>query len=405
LELTTVSSADLIAPRLPWEPADPYPFYEARRRDGDVVWDDTAQAWLVLGYAAAREVLGGSDWSSDPAANPAVRDTLDPLSLEFSRRSMLVADGAAHQRLRGSVRDVFTRSFVSGLETGVEAIVGAVVDDPAADVEFDFMSDIALPIPIGVIAEWLDLEPDNCDLLRELSPVIVRMLGALADSEETRAGTAASAALVAEFLPLAADRRTHPRDDLFSFIAGDPDLDLEDIVVTAILIAVAGHETPANLLGNSIVRLLTPERDGTRLADRIDASDPAVLTELIRLDGPVQSAIRTATADTRIGDVAIACGSTALVVVAAANRDPTVFADPGEFRQGRTERAPLTFGYGAHHCLGAALARLEFAAALPRILARRPRLVGPVTWREAPAIRGPLTVPVAFSACHHPPTR
>ena len=174
-----MSSPDLAAPRLPWDAADPYPYYEARRRDGDVVWDHAAQAWLVLGYQAARAVLGGSEWTSDPTANPTVRAGLDPVGLELSRRSMLVTDGVTHQRLRGSVRDVFTRTFVTGLTTGVEAIAAAVVDEPASHVEFDFMSRIALPLPVGVIAEWLDLEADTTELLAELSPVIIRMLGAL----------------------------------------------------------------------------------------------------------------------------------------------------------------------------------------------------------------------------------
>jgi cytochrome P450 len=393
-----MNSPEVLSARLPWNAANPYPFYEARRRSGDVVWDDTAQAWLILSYEAARQVLGGPEWTSDPFANPIARAAMDPINKEFSRHSMLVTDGAAHQRLRGSVRDVFTRSFVTGLTEGVESITSAVIDRAPRGEEFDFMSQIALPIPLGVIAEWLALPMQTSDLLGELSPSIIRMLGTLADTEEVRAGTAASAELTAEFLPLAADRRRHPRDDLLSFIAADPDLELEDVVTTAILIAVAGHETTANLLGASLIRLLTPEPDGTSLADRIDpAADPDVITELLRLDSPVQAAIRTATHDTTVGDVTIGAGSTALVVVAAANRDPTVFDEPNEFRLSRCGPAPLTFGYGAHHCLGASVARLEIGAALPKILARRPTLAGTPTWRDTPAIRGPQTMPITFS--------
>lgn len=392
-----MNSPEVLSPRLPWDAANPYPFYEARRRDGDVVWDDTAQAWLILSYEAARQVLGGPEWTSDPFANPIARAAMDPINKEFSRHSMLVTDGAAHQRLRGSVRDVFTRSFVTGLTEGVESITSAVIDRTSRGEEFDFMSQIALPIPLGVIAEWLALPMQTSDLLRELSPSIIRMLGTLADTEEVRAGTAASAELTAEFLPLAADRRRHPRDDLLSFIAADPDLKLEDIVTTAILIAVAGHETTANLLGAGLIRLLTPGPDGTSLADRIDPTDQAMITELLRLDSPVQAAIRTATEDTIASAVEIRADSTALVVVAAANRDPAVFDEPNEFRLSRSGPAPLTFGYGAHHCLGASVARLEIGAALPKILARRPALAGTPTWRDTPAIRGPQTMPITFS--------
>jgi cytochrome P450 len=392
-----MTSPDTVTPHLPWDPADPYPFYEeCRRRDGAVVWDDTAQAWLVFGYPEARQVLGEPEFSSDPLANPTAGAAMDPLAREFSGRSMLLTDGAVHDRLRGSVRDAFTRSAVAGLTDGVEAIAAAVIDEPLAGTEFDFMSRIALPLPVGLIAAWFDLASDAANLLRELSPAIIRMLGTLADTEETQAGAAASAALMAEFLPLAADRRGRPGEDLLSFIAADPDLELDDVVTTATLLAVAGHETTANLLGAALIRLLSAEPDGTCLADHVDTADPAVITELLRLDGPVQATLRTATADTSIGDTEIHAGATVLVVIAAANRDPAIFAKPKAFRPDRSGPAPLSFGYGAHYCLGSHLARLEIGTALPRILVRRPTLVGAPTWRDTAAIRGPQSIPTVF---------
>jgi cytochrome P450 len=384
------------APRLPWDPADPYPFYEKRRRDGDVVWDDTAQAWLVLGYHAARQVLGEPGWTSDPRANPNTRAAIDSLGAEMVDRSMLLTDGTNHRRLRDSVRDVFTPSFIGGLADGVETIAQSVIDYPTPGTPFDFMADIALPLPLTVAAEWLGLDPDNADQLRAESPAIIRMLGALAGSEEINAGAAAFATLIAEFLSVAADRRAHPGEDLLSFIAADPELALDDVVITAILIAVAGHETTANLLGTAVIRLLQPSGDGYRLLDNIDPSDPSLLNELLRLDGPVQATARTSTQDQRVGDVEIVAGQQALVVIAAANRDPVVFDNPERFRLGRCGPPPLTFGYGAHYCLGAALARLEITVALHQILAREPRLAGPVTWRDSLAIRGPLSVPIIF---------
>jgi cytochrome P450 len=386
------------APRLPWDPADPYPFYERRRRDGEVVWDDTAQAWLVLGYHAARQVLGEPGWTSDPRVNPTTRAAIHSMGLEMVDRSMLLTDGPNHRRLRDSVRDVFTPSFIAGLTDGVETIAEAVIDHPTAGTPFDFMAEIALPLPLTVAAEWLGLDPDNAELLRAESPAIIRMLGALAGSEEINAGAAAFATLIAEFLSLAADRRSHPGEDLLSFIAADPALQLDDVVITAILIAVAGHETTANLLGASMFRLLTQQPDGTRVIDVVDPSDASLITELLRLDGPVQATVRTATQDQVIGGVEIAARQQALVGIAAANRDPAVFDNPDQFRLTRTGPAPLTFGYGAHYCLGAALARLETTIALRQILARKPRLAGSVTWRDTPAIRGPRAVPMVFDS-------
>jgi len=359
--MTTPSTA---APRLPWDAADPYPFYARRRRDGDVVWDDTAQAWLVLSYDAAQHVLGGSGWTSDPRANPTARAALDSFGPELANRNMLSTDGHNHRRLRGSVRDVFTPSFITGLTAGVEAIAAGAVDHPPAGMSFDFMIDIALPLPIAVVGEWLGLDAESSRLLREESPAISQMLGAFADTDAIACGAAAFASLLTEFLPLAADRRTHPGDDLLSFIASDPDLLLDDVVITAILIAVAGHETTANLLGAALVRLLTVRPDGTRIVEGLDPSDPALITELLRLDGPVQATARTATRDHLVGGVEIGYGQTALVVVAAANRDPAVFDEPDQLQLNRGGPAPLTFGYGAHYCLGAALARLETTASV-----------------------------------------
>lgn len=393
-----MTTPEVTTPRLPWDAADPYPFYEARRRDGDVVWDDTAAGWLVLGYHAAREVLAGPHWVSDPRANLATTGALEFLSPQLVEASMLFTDGLPHVRLRGAVRDVFTRSFITGLTEGVESICADAVAAVATDEDFDVMSQIALPLPIAVIGAWLGLDTDQCAALREHSPAIIKILGGFADDNELEEGLSASAALIADFLPAAADRRTHPGDDLLSFIAADPDLSLDEVVVTAILIAVAGHETTANLLGAGLIRLLTPISEGVRLADGINPDDPTVVTELLRLDSPVQVTGRTATADQTLGGVDIRCGEAVLVCIAAANRDPSIYDRPDQFEPGRSGPSPIAFGHGAHYCLGANLARLETTAALRHTLQRRPVLAGNVAWRDTPAIRGPLTVPVRFTA-------
>jgi cytochrome P450 len=243
--MTTPSAA---IPRLPWEAANPFLFYDRRRHSGEVVWDESAGAWLVLGYRAARQVLGGYGWTSDPLTNPNVRAAV-PFDPELITRTMLFADGHNHTRLRSSVRDVFKPSFVAGLGAGVEAIAAAVIDHPPAGTSFDFMADIALPLPIAIAGEWLGLDAETSRFMREESPAIFRMVDGLADTEEIATGTAAFATLVSQCLPLAADRRSHPGDDLLSFIASDANLGLDDVVITAILIAVAAHITTANLLG------------------------------------------------------------------------------------------------------------------------------------------------------------
>lgn len=390
----TIPSAAVL--RLPWDAADPFPYYQNRRRDGDVLWDNEAQSWLVLGYRAAQEVLSAPGWTHDPLAGPNARAVRDSISSGLFTQSMLINDGATHQRLRGAARDVFTPAFIAGLGPGIEAIAEAVIDPIATGETFDFVDDIAVPLPLAVIGEWLGIDAPTSRLLRELAPQVIAMLVPLATAQEVTAAAGASVNLVAHFLPMAAQRREQPGEDLLSYFAGDPDLLLEEAVMAAVHIAVAGFDTVAGLLGAAAVRLLSVRPDGGRLADELDLTDPALITELFRLDGPAQAIPRTAASDQRIGDVTIPAGDQVAVVLGAANRDPAVFDNPDQLILGRDGPAPLTFGHGPHHCLGAALARLEVDTALHRVLARDPVLVGPITWRTGPAVRGPVSVPMAF---------
>lgn len=147
--MTSAGSAQVT---LPWDAANPYPFYARKRCEGTVVWDDCAQASLVLSYPAAQQILADpTGWTSNPLANPAAVAALGALGDEaLFARSMLNTDGAAHQRLRGSVRDVFTRTFIAGLHPGVESICTRLTAALPTSEPFDFMADFALPFPIAV---------------------------------------------------------------------------------------------------------------------------------------------------------------------------------------------------------------------------------------------------------------
>jgi cytochrome P450 len=383
------------AGNLPWDAADPFPLYERRRREGVVVWDESAGAWLILGYHPAQQILRGQGWTSNPLANPNAPAALRAIDPDLLSRNILFSDGDDHQRLRHAVSDVFTRTFIAGLQAGLKTIADHTFNLLPSGIEFDFMTEVALPLPIAVAAAWLGLELDTARLLREESPAISRMLSDVNDIDALRAGTEGLAALLTELLPLAAQRRLHPDDDLLSFLAANTDLELDEVVTTAAIIAIAGHETTANLLGAATIRLLNGPT-GHRPFDAIHDISNAVVTELLRLDGPVQAVTRTATRDQRINDTTVAAGQSVLVVLAAANRDPAVFTEPDQFRPERNGPSPIAFGYGAHYCLGAALARLEVGTALRYLKAREPVLVGTPAWRKTPAVRGPHTMPTIF---------
>lgn len=390
-----MSSRDTAVPGLPWDAVDPFPFYELRRRDGDMVWDETAQTWLILGYHKAQQVLCQSGWTVDPLASPSARAARESINPEMFNQSMLNTEGAAHRRLRAATRDVFAPSFITGLSAGVDAIAEALVGHPSTGTTFDFMAEVAQPLTLAVLGEWLGLDAESSRLLSDKTHEISPMARPLPTVAEFTTGAVASAQLVAHLLPLAAVRRAQPGEDLLSFLACDPDLLLDEVVVNVVNIAVGALENTADFLGSATLRLLTPDAHGTRLLDELDVSDPDLITELFRLDGP-QAISRTATQAHVVGGIEVAAGQQVVIVLAAANRDPAVYDQPDECRPGRGGPAPLTFGHGEHFCIGRALARMQAEVALRRIRARDPVLAGPVTWRETPSRRGPLRLPITF---------
>jgi cytochrome P450 len=364
-----------------------------------VYFDQDLRSWVVSDYSSAREVLIGSGWSSDPMSSAAAREALAQIGIDDSpfSQTMLMIDPPDHTRLRDSVRDVFTPGYIEQLHDGVDAIAADTIDPVPTGVEFDLMTEIALPLPVAVISEWLAIDVRVAQILMSEAGELVRVLDGILAPDAALPATAPFAALLSEFLPLAAERRRDPGDDLLSLIASDPALNLDEVVVNAILLAIAGHETTASLLGASMIRLLD-ESSGSRLIDRIDTEDPAVIDELLRLDGPAQAVGRAALEPMELQGNAIHTGDRLLVMLSAANRDPDVFDDPDEFRLDRIGAPPhLALGYGRHRCLGAALARLESSIALRRIASRQPRLVGTPAWRDTTILRSPTHVPIVFS--------
>ncbi|HEY9314431.1 cytochrome P450 [Williamsia sp.] len=370
------------------------------RGPGPVRFDEQTESWVVNGYEAAREILLGDGWSSDPSAADASRRALRAAGIEDAplAQTMLTLDAPDHGRVRGSLRDVFTPHCVAAMGEGVEAIAAGVISGVAAGEPFDLMSLIAEPLPIAVIAEWMALEPDVAQLLWDETSELVGALEGTVLPTEALPSISGLTALFAEFLSAASERRRHPEDDLLSLLATEPELELDEVVSNAILLAVAGHETTAKLLGTSMIRLCSGE-PGERLIDTLgDVGADGVIDELLRLDGTAQVVVRAATEQHEIAGRTIEAGARVIVAIAAANRDPAVFEAPHEFRPDRERDRPhLALGYGRHRCLGAALSRLELRIALRQIKARQPRLAGPVTWHPSGILRGPTRAPMIFT--------
>ena len=385
---------------MPFDPADPaflddpYPAFAALRALGPVHEHPLLGLPVAVSHAACSAVLRSRDlgriWVD---AQPADRFAAFNL---LHRNSLLEREGEPHHRLRGLVAGVFARGHTARLEPGVRALADRLVADLGAGIRdagsADLMTGVAHVLPVEVIADLLGLPGSVRPLLRGWSTAIVAMYEPDPGEARRSAAEDASAEFVDALRDLALHRRRHPTDDLVSdLVAADLEaersgrgtrLSTDELVGTAALLLMAGHEATVNVLGNGVLALLRHPGQWARL--RADPTlDATAVEELIRYDPPLQLFERTAVRDTTIDGHAVPAGTKVAALLGAAAHDPQVFARPDELDVGRHPNPHLGFGLGVHYCLGAPLARLEVAAVLDALRGLPPLALA------APPVRRP----------------
>ena len=256
----------------------------------------------------------------------------------------------------------------------------------------------AEPLPVAVIATLLGVPDEDRGLLRPWSNAIVKLYEPAPPVDRRRAAETAATEYVGYVRGLIDYRRRHPGEDLLSDLIATRDADgsrlsEDELVATAVLLQMAGHEASVNVVGNGTYALLSHPAERARLtADLV----PGAVEELIRYDSPLQLFERTATEPVRIGSVTVEPGQKIAALLGAANRDPAVFADPDRLDLARWPNPHLGFGAGIHFCLGAPLARVELQASLATLLTDLPglALAGEPTRHPTFTHRGFATLPV-----------
>jgi cytochrome P450 len=389
--------------------ADPYPLY-ARMRAEARVSRTAFGPYVVNGYDECQGVLrdprlgrgvGIEDRSTGVFGDNGGRRGQ---FFEAGSHNMLLADPPDHTRLRRLVSRSFTASKVEQLRPAVQTLVRALLEGLAAKGTVEFMHDFALPLPMAVIGELVGVPAGDRAELQPLVRAAARGIEPMLADEEVDASIAAIERLGAYFEQLLADRRRHPTDDLLSALgqAGDNDDQLTDdeVLSTAILLFAAGFETTTNLLGNGLLALL---RAPDQLSEWRTHPDIAALAveELLRFDSPVQFNLRTALEPAELMGQPLVRGDRIVVLQGAANRDPHRFEQPDRLELRRADNTPLSFGWGIHHCIGAALARMEGEIAFNALLARFSTIeleVEEPPWRPGFTLRGLLELPVQLSS-------
>ena len=376
---------------------DPYPGYARLRETGAVVVTligsmvtryDTVDR--VLRSAAFRAPRGYRD-ADDPAGPPRMDRTS---ALAVHRRLWLIfQSGDAHTRLRKLIMKVFTPRAVRALSPRIEALVAELLAPVLARGSMEVIADLAYPLPATVICELLGVPVEDRDRNREWAAVVAQTIDPLCSDAQLQQAVAAMREWDRYIRELLETRRRRPGDALLdAMLAVEDDgttLTEDEIAANATFLFLAGHETTTNLIGNGLYALLRhPDQLATLRANPTMLEN--AIEELLRYDSPIQFAPRVPLEDIEIEGVMLRQERPVMLALGSANHDPRRFERPDELDVTRPDPKPLSFGGGAHYCVGAALARVETKHAFEQLFGKT-RALSLVTekpaWKPSLALR------------------
>lgn len=385
--------------------ADPYPFYKRLREAAPVMWDPFMHTWVVTRYDDVMTVL--HNFSADRTPDPKKMEALGLPSLgpvaDVMAKQMLFLDAPAHTRLRKLCMSAFTPRRVEAMEDTVRAIAHRLIDEKLPQGEMDVIADFAEPFPAIVTAGLLGVPLEDHRQLKAWSATFAEMLGNFQHNPDRIRDVLACVANMGDYFRRAIrEQESKPHDGLIrSLMDAEVDgqrLSEDEVIANTIVTMVGGQETTTNLIGSGLLTLISQPDQLARLRDNPEIIGAAV-EELLRFETPSQHTARIVKEDTLLGGKLLRKGEAVMAVMAAGNRDPERFTDPDVLDLTRTDNRHLAFGWAAHFCFGAALARMEARIAFGALLSRLDdiRVTSPrLEWRTNSGLRGLKALPIAF---------
>jgi len=386
--------------------ADPYPLYHRLRTESPVHWDPFLHAWVVTRYADVVTVLHRFSAARTPTPEQLAAiglESLTPIAAVMVRQ-MLFLDAPAHTRIRGLASQAFTPRRVERLRQHVQEITDSLLDAVVERGRLDVIEDVAAPLPAIVTAEMLGVPTADHPRLKAWSADFAEMLGNFQHNPDRVPRVLRSTEDMIDYFRAAIrEQQVRPRDGLVgALLRAEVDGDRfneDEVIANCIVTMVGGQETTTNLIGNGVLSLLRHPDQLERLR-----REPTLITsaveELLRYESPSQHTARLAPEDTVLGDKLIRRRQAVIAVMAAGNRDPERFPDPDRLDLARPDNRHLAFGWAAHFCFGAPLARLEGQIVLSTLIRRLADLhlePQPLVWRTNLGLRGLTALPVAFT--------
>ena len=390
-------------PDTPEYRANPYPMFAALRATDPVHWSPALKGWVLTRHRDVQHVLRTDTMSVDKmtpfyAALPAETKSKVETLMRYLASWMVFRDPPDHTRLRALIARAFTPKALAAIRPNVQSITDMLLDRLDANSEIDLIAEFANPLPAYVIMDMLGVPRGQLGDMKSWSDDIRLFIGTargVPDKyERVRRGTLAMAAA---FRPLIAERRVSPKGDVLSTLVaaheeGAARLTDDELIATSILFLFAGHETTTSLIAMASKAMMEQADLRRRFLALPDTAIPTAVEEFLRHDGPTPVMMRIALHDHDLGGRGVKTGDRVWTMIGAANRDPAQFSEPDTIDLARNPNPHVTFGYGPHFCLGAPLARLEAAIALPALHRRFPHMTlagATIPWADGLGLRAP----------------